>query len=118
MHNRFVMVAVLAFVAMLTGCGGSSEKSSSPSPSTTTGSAAPASTPAEGATQSLGTISALGKQVQVNAEGTVTAGTPATIAVKTGQKVDDVSGWLGNQGDTAKKVAYFNPTKQHPITTA
>ena len=46
----------------------------------------------------------LGKQIKVTADGTVTAGQPATIAVKTGQKVDDVSGWLGNQADIANKV--------------
>ena len=35
----------------------------------------------------------------------VTADQPATIAVKTGQKVDDVSGWFGQPGDSSKKVA-------------
>jgi ABC-type Fe3+-hydroxamate transport system substrate-binding protein len=97
---------------LLAGCT-SNSSSASPSGSTTPASSAPASSPAASspatstaaeATQSLGTIAALGKQIAVDAEGTVTAGQPATIAVKTGQKVDDVSGWLGNQGDVAKKV--------------
>ena len=117
MHIRFAAVAVLALAGLLAGCT-SNSSSASPSGSTTAASSAPASstvastppastsatsTTAE-ARQSLGTIGALGKQIEVTAEGTVTAGQPATIAVKTGQKVDDVSGWLGNQGDVAKKV--------------
>lgn len=86
MHKRFAAVAVLAVAGLL--AGGTSNTS----------------TAAPEASQSLGTIAALGKQIKVTADGTVTAGQPATIAVKTGQKVDDVSGWLGNQADIANKV--------------
>jgi ABC-type Fe3+-hydroxamate transport system substrate-binding protein len=110
MHKRFAVVAVLALAGLLAGCT-SNSSSASPSGSTTAASSAPASssvaptpptsTTAE-ASQSLGTIGALGKQIEVTAEGKVTAGQPATIAVKTGQKVDDVSGWLGKGVD--KKV--------------
>jgi len=97
MQKRFAAIAVLALAGLLSGCT-SNTSSASPSGSTTAASTTPE------ARQSLGTIGALGKQIEVTAEGTVTAGQPATIAVKTGQKVDDVSGWLGNQGDVAKKV--------------